>query len=150
MLYHNEVLVDVVIMFLCSKPLSELTGKRVVMFSYGSGLASCMYSLRISPSPLLNKMVENLINLPKTLAARRTIPPADFERTMKLREETHHLAPYQPVGDPAQLFPGTYYLTAVDERHRRSYARVPQQPTGIDKTVQLKSPLAQSLANGTA
>ena len=121
------------------------------MFSYGSGLASCMYSLRVSDSPLLTKMAECLGNLPKTLVARKTVPPAEFERTMKLREETHHLAPYQPVGDPTQLFPGTYYLTGVDEKHRRSYARVPPQQSGSSgKEAQLRSPLAQTLANGTA
>ena len=91
------------------------------------------------------------------LAARKTIPPADFEATMKLREETHHLAPYKPVGDPAQLFPGTYYLTGVDEKHRRSYVRVPQVQASADEGkgqtgIQLKSPLAQAqqtLFNGT-
>lgn len=39
----------------------------------------------------------------------------------------HHYfpAPYTPVGSVDQLFPGTWYLTAVDEMHRRSYKRLP-------------------------
>lgn len=141
----------------CSKTTSELIGKRVVMFSYGSGLASCMYSLRVTDTPQLSQLTQAMINIPKMLAARKTIPPADFEATMKLREETHHLAPYKPVGDPAQLFPGTYYLTGVDEKHRRSYVRVPQVQASADEGkgqtgIQLKSPLAQAqqtLFNGT-
>ena len=120
------------------------------MFSYGSGLASCMYSLRVMDSPLLTKITQNLLNIPKTLAARTTVPPPDFESTMKLREETHHLAPYKPVGDLSALFPGTYYLTNVDEKHRRSYGRVPLQDGSDVKVDQLRSPLAQSLSNGTA
>ena len=120
------------------------------MFSYGSGLASSMYSLRVLDSPQLSKLTQQLLDIPKTLAARRTVPPADFERTMKLREETHHLAPYKPVDDPAQLLPGTYYITNVDDKHRRSYVRVPPQPSTGTKMSELKSPLAQSLTNGAS
>lgn len=143
----------------CSKTPDELIGCRVVMFSYGSGLASCMYSLRVTNTPQLSRLTQNLTDIPKRLASRKTIPPAEFEATMKLREKTHHLAPYQPVGDPGQLFPGTYYLTAVDDKHRRSYTRAPRQGStaeddgrkiGINHI--LKSPLttAQTLSNGTA
>ena len=122
------------------------------MFSYGSGLASCMYSLKVTDTPQLAQLTQSMLNIPKTLAARKTIPPSDFESTMKLREETHHLAPYKPVGDPTQLFPGTFYLTGVDEKHRRSYVRVPPaQANAVEgKVQQLKSPLAQAqtLSNG--
>jgi len=31
------------------------------------------------------------------------------------------LAPYTPVGDLSSLFPGTWYLASVDEKHRRKY-----------------------------
>ena len=31
-------------------------------------------------------------------------------------------APYAPVGSVGVLFPGTWYLTAVDDKHRREYA----------------------------
>ena len=41
---------------------------------------------------------------------------------MKLREETHNLKDYNPVGDLAQLAPGTFYLDRVDEKYRRAYA----------------------------
>ena len=120
------------------------------MFSYGSGLASSMYSLRVSKTPRLIQMTELFLSVPKHLVARQTIPPGEFESTMKLREETHHLAPYKPVGDPNQLFPGTYYLTNVDEKHRRSYIRIPPQSPSSDQVEQLQSPLAQSLSNGAA
>lgn len=101
----------------------------MVLFSYGSGLASAMYSFRFSsdagPNSALRALVASQSDLPARLKARRVVPPAEFEKTMKLREETHHLAPYAPTGSLSDLFPGTFYLTNVDEKHRRTYERVP-------------------------
>ena len=37
-------------------------------------------------------------------------------------------APYTPVGDTSDLFPGTWYLTEVDDKHRRKYSRTPLTP----------------------
>ena len=112
-----------------SKNLVELSGKRIVLFSYGSGLASSMFSLRVSSDATPNLSLDNMLSavkdVPKRLESRQTVVPGEFESTMKLREETHHLAPYQPVGDTSKLFPGTYYLDKVDDMHRRSYSRVP-------------------------
>ena len=34
-----------------------------------------------------------------------------------------HPAPYVPQGAVEELFPGTWYLTRVDEKHRREYSR---------------------------
>lgn len=34
------------------------------------------------------------------------------------------LAPYTPVGPIEGMTPGTWYLTAVDDMHRRTYKRV--------------------------
>lgn len=121
-------------MFLCdlccfSKTPKELSGKRVVLFSYGSGLASSMYSIRVSgiasPDSSLVKAAAYVSSIPKRLATRTVVPPAKFEQIMKLRQETHHKAPYMPVGSSVDLFPGTFYLTAVDDKHRRSYSQVP-------------------------
>lgn len=109
---------------------SELAGKRVLLFSYGSGLASALYSLRITTDiTQLTHVTDSVADLPARLKARRTVPPAEFEQAMKLREETHHQAPYTPVGDPASLWPGTYYLVSVDDKHRRTYKRIPVDDT---------------------
>ena len=34
-------------------------------------------------------------------------------------------APYKPVGSTEHLFPGTWYLIDVDNKHRRKYERKP-------------------------
>lgn len=108
--------------------MSDLANNHLLMFSYGSGLASTMFSLSISSdvssdSPL-SKLIDGIRDVPTLLANRIKICPKDFESTLKLREETHHLAPYTPVGNIRELFPGTFYLTSIDEMYRRKYDRV--------------------------
>lgn len=120
--------------YLLSASPSELVGHRIVLFSYGSGLASAMFSIKITKDlgPKLNKLLENLSNITKNLQNRVKVSPEEFDKTMKLREETHNRAPYTPVGSTEGLFPGTWFLTEVDSMHRRKYDRVPlvQIPNG--------------------
>ena len=136
-----------IIMCSISKQPSELCGKRVVLFSYGSGLASSLYSLRFSTDCSSFSTISNVLSdIPTRLKSRKTIAPSDFEKIMKLREETHHKCSYVPVSDVNMLFPGTYYLKSVDDKYRRSYERVP--PISLAKSSSpLRSPLR--LTNGT-
>ena len=73
----------------------ELKGKRAVLFSYGSGLASSMFSLRVcddaSPGSTLQRLQASLADIPDRLQARKKVSPTEFADTMKLREDTHHL-----------------------------------------------------------
>lgn len=113
-------------------PIQQLCGKQVVLFSYGSGLASAMYSLRVttkcnSGSPL-ELLMSSVSDIPSKLEQREVVDPAEFERIMKLREETHHIAPYVPQSGSNSLFPNTFYLVSVDDRHRRVYKQVPEIP----------------------
>ena len=105
-----------------------MSGKRLVFFSYGSGLAAAMYSIRVAsdcgPKSALSSLMAAVNDIPLRLASRTVVPPAQFEEIMKLREETHHKAPYVPQGKATDLFPGTFYLTAVDDKHRRAYSQV--------------------------
>ncbi|KAF6039320.1 HMGCS1 [Bugula neritina] len=111
--------------YISSNDAASLANKRAVLFSYGSGLASSMYSVRFSedttPGSPLTKLVASLADLNTRLESRRKVEPALFSDAMKLREDTHHQAPYTPVGDLSSLFPGTWYLASVDEKHRRKY-----------------------------
>uniref|UniRef100_A0A8C3E2J6 Hydroxymethylglutaryl-CoA synthase n=1 Tax=Corvus moneduloides TaxID=1196302 RepID=A0A8C3E2J6_CORMO len=107
----------------------DLAGSRIGAFSYGSGLAASMFSFRVSqdaaPGSPLDKLVSSLADLPARLDARKRVAPQDFAEIMKKREETHHLADHAPHGSQADLFPGTWYLTRVDSKYRREYARKP-------------------------
>ncbi|KAJ7988199.1 hypothetical protein DPEC_G00321130 [Dallia pectoralis] len=107
----------------------DLAGQRIGLFSYGSGFAATLYSLRVSqdatPGSALDKLCASLFDLKNRLDSRRKVSPAVFADNLMLREKTHHLAPYVPQGSVEDLFPGTWYLTRVDEKHRREYARRP-------------------------
>ena len=81
--------------FFYSQSAQQLAGTRMVLFSYGSGLASSMFSLRASqdasPGSRLETLVSSVANVKERLDARFKTEPAKFEEIMKLREETHHL-----------------------------------------------------------
>ncbi|XP_052258434.1 hydroxymethylglutaryl-CoA synthase 1-like [Dreissena polymorpha] len=120
--------------YLVSRSTEELAGSRCVLFSYGSGLASSMFSMHITSSSTLPNnhfslqcLKDGLGDVKSRLDRRKEVSPPEFNRLMKLREETHHKAPYVPQGEIDGLFPGTWYLTSVDDKHRRQYARTPLQ-----------------------
>ena len=61
------------------------------MFSYGSGLASSMFSLELSNDDgLLERLVERLSDVAPRLERRIRVPAADFVDILKRNEETHH------------------------------------------------------------
>ncbi|KAF0302031.1 Hydroxymethylglutaryl-CoA synthase 1 [Amphibalanus amphitrite] len=124
---YTPSLYSCLVSLLVSKKPDELTGTRIALFSYGSGLASSLFSIRVATSNGSGSRLEALLacvsDVMSRLESRQKVPPQVFADTMKLREESHHLAPYQPKGDPSVLFPGTYYLTGIDEKHRRQYSR---------------------------
>lgn len=114
------------VFFFSSLSFSHLTisqlNKRVMMFSYGSGLASSLFSLRVVSSV---KHIADHLNVRHRLSQRSAVDPEEFTRLLDLREKR-----YGKCGCPAEdpidsLFPGTFYLVEVDGKYRRSYARAP-------------------------
>ncbi|KAF2425233.1 erg13, 3-hydroxy-3-methylglutaryl-CoA (HMG-CoA) synthase [Tothia fuscella] len=95
-----------------------LQGKKVGIFSYGSGLASSMFSLKVRGST--KEMAEKLA-LHDRLDARRVVPPQTYDDMCNLREHAHLKKSYTPTGQVDTLFPGTYYLTNIDDMFRRAY-----------------------------
>lgn len=114
---------------LVEKSAAELVGKRALLFSYGSGSAASMFSVRFVCAP--EAIVTGLSDVKPRLHARFTVDPAEFDKIMHLREETHSLTNYVPIGSLEHLFPGTWYLQHVDEKFRRTYCQKP----AIDTTV---------------
>jgi len=98
----------------------SLVGKRVGMFSYGSGLASSLFSFQVVSS--IQHIVKN-IDMHNRLAIRSRIEPSLFVQTLKGREQTH--GSFVPVETLETLPQGAYYLTKVDEKMRRHYSRLP-------------------------
>jgi len=95
-----------------------LQGKRIGLFSYGSGLASSMFSVKVKGS------VENIakaLDIPNRLESRRVVAPEVYDEMCNLREQAHLKKNYTPAGKTDGLFPGTYYLTNIDDMFRRTY-----------------------------
>lgn len=113
---------------LVNQSVESLLGKRIGMFSYGSGLASTMFSLRVTAtddSLSLKAIKTALADVPARLESRRSVPAAQFTAILAAKEEAYNRAPYSPVGPVQGLAPGVYYLSSVDAKYRRHYARIP-------------------------
>ncbi|VEN58557.1 unnamed protein product [Callosobruchus maculatus] len=116
---------------LISKSVSELAGNKILIFSYGSGLVSSMFSITVGKNTDNLKTIASLLSQSISLMnSRQKVEPQKFETLMELRQEVSHKAPYTPVGSIDSFFPGTYYLTQIDEKHRRFYERVPDTANG--------------------
>ncbi|KAF2828829.1 hydroxymethylglutaryl-CoA synthase [Ophiobolus disseminans] len=97
---------------------ATLQGKRIGLFSYGSGLASSLFSFKVNGS------VENIakqLDIHARLESRRVVAPEVYDEMCNLREKAHLKKSYTPTGKTDGLFPGTYYLTNIDDMFRRTY-----------------------------
>jgi len=108
--------------YLMSLPLENLPGKKIGVFSYGSGLASSMFSIKIVDNEL-SVLVRNLKKSIDNLEKRIRLTAEQFTEVLEIRQKSLHQAPYVPVGNKDQLFIGTWYLSNIDEFHRRYYER---------------------------
>ncbi|XP_028171447.1 hydroxymethylglutaryl-CoA synthase 1 [Ostrinia nubilalis] len=113
--------------YLISKSPDQLVGKKFALFSYGSGLASTMYSINIcndmSAGSKLATLISSLHDTVSMLDKRECVDPQIFTDIMDVRTKNYHTAPYQPSGSIDILFPGTYYLVDIDDQRRRTYER---------------------------
>nr|OQO25929.1 hypothetical protein B0A51_10395 [Rachicladosporium sp. CCFEE 5018] len=96
----------------------DIQGKRVGIFSYGSGLASSLFSLKVRGST--TELTKSL-NLHNRLDSRRIVAPEVYDEMCNLREKAHLKKEYKPQGSVDTITPGTYYLTEVDDMFRRKY-----------------------------
>ena len=111
-----------------SQPMESLAGQRIALFSYGSGMASSFYTIKISEecgeNSALARFHQILSDVQPRLDSRQKLAPEDFVQTPNLREKAIDSAPFVPQGPVSSMFPGTWYLTNIDEMHRRTYDRV--------------------------
>eukprot|EP00262_Sarcandra_glabra_P007169 TRINITY_DN1979_c0_g1_i1.p1 TRINITY_DN1979_c0_g1~~TRINITY_DN1979_c0_g1_i1.p1 ORF type:complete len:476 (+),score=79.56 TRINITY_DN1979_c0_g1_i1:209-1636(+) len=103
----------------------SLVGQRVVMFSYGSGLTSTMFSfkLRDGQHPFSLSNIASVMNISRKLESRHVVSPEKFIETLKVMEHRYGAKDFKTSGDASLLSPGTYYLTEVDTMYRRFYAK---------------------------
>ncbi|EPQ56268.1 hydroxymethylglutaryl-CoA synthase [Gloeophyllum trabeum ATCC 11539] len=101
---------------------SELKGKRISMFAYGSGAASSFYTIRVKGDTTEIREKMDLLN---RLASMKVVPCQEYVDSLHLRELNHNAAAYKPTGDIDNIWPGAYYLEEIDSKYRRRYARAP-------------------------
>ncbi|CAZ83418.1 unnamed protein product [Tuber melanosporum] len=97
-----------------------LQGKRVALFSYGSGLASSLFSLIVKGS---TKELADKLNLKERLEARRVVEPQVYDYMCELRHQAHGKKNFIPQGSAETISKGAYYCLKVDELFRRQYQR---------------------------
>jgi hydroxymethylglutaryl-CoA synthase len=111
-------------------------GERVLMFSYGSGLAASLYSIRVAGSVEEQRAACDLLG---RLERRVEASPEDFSKAMEMRQQVYGRSDYEPMAHPSErLVPGAYFLTRVDHQHRRSYVQVP--PSGLRQQLERAQP----------
>ncbi|CAH2350183.1 hydroxymethylglutaryl-CoA synthase [[Candida] railenensis] len=99
----------------------KLQGKRVGIFSYGSGLASTMLSVVIK-GDISN--ITKVLNFEHQLGeGRSTRTPEEYLKAIESREKAHLQKSFKPEGSIDHLATGTYYLTEIDDKYRRKYAK---------------------------
>lgn len=124
-MYTPSVYSGLVSLLIADGAAEKLLGKSIAVFSYGSGFAATMYSLRVTENAAqLAVITESVRPLRAQLDSREQVDPEEFTRLMEVRERNNHAAPYEPSGRVDVLFPGTYYLKSVDAKHRREYGWV--------------------------
>ena len=123
-----------------------LVGKRILCFSYGSGLASSIFSLHVPDSitarqqtaqllgdgvqagescevaPLLRRL-RDVMALEKRLSARVQKTPEEFNASMAKREKLHSLDSFVASDSLDELRDGSWYLVEKDSASRRQYKR---------------------------
>lgn len=100
----------------------DLVGKRIGVFSYGSGLASMLFSIHVRGSV---EHIKSTIGLEKRLSERIKIAPEEFEFCMTTRESTYGKAEWKPApSHKSHLVSGVFVLDHVDKSYRRHYKHV--------------------------
>jgi hydroxymethylglutaryl-CoA synthase len=104
-----------------------LTGKRIMLFSYGSGSVASIFSMvgrqQSSGARFSLERIQSTTKMFDRLAARKRCSIEEFGAALDLRAAKYGKAPMTPDGSLDAISPGTYYLTEVNDKHHRSYAR---------------------------
>lgn len=98
----------------------DISGKNALIFSYGSGLASSLFSLQFSSDKKDFEKWKNR-DLDIRFKERVELIPDDFDLKLKRREEKYilqnnRLDNYKPI-----VFPNTFTLRKIDHLSRRTY-----------------------------
>lgn len=112
----------------------DLIGKKVALFSYGSGALATIFSIipRQTGDEKFNlNNIKTCLNISERLENREKLEPKDLTVALKAREESHGFIPFEPKFGVDKLAPGTFYLHAINSSSERIYKRKPLQSQQI-------------------
>lgn len=99
---------------------SELQGKNILMYSFGSGSAASVFTFHIQGD---TSIIAEKLDLKNRLDQREVVPCQTYVESLKLREAMHSAKDVTPKGSVDSLFAGAYYLEKIDSMFRRTYGR---------------------------
>lgn len=120
------------LMSLINDQRASLEGRRLLMFSYGSGLAASMFSLKVGQGADIRQRLETIAkkaDIDARLAQRTQADPKTFNDWMARREALHLVdGAFSLTGttQTADLFPGAFYLAQRDADGKRKYIQMAQ------------------------
>lgn len=105
-----------------------LAGSDILLFSYGSGAVATALTIRAreTHSGFSLGRIRSAVKMEERLAARTECDVEQMSAALALREKTYGACAYKPAGALDAIEPGAFYLEAVDELYRRTYARAPK------------------------
>lgn len=116
---------------LIAQKAAELEGKRVLLYSFGSGALATMLQLSArKPSTPVGarftlERIAATVNLMDRLLERETVTPEELSEAIRIREKNVNRGGFVPQYSVSSLFPGTFYLEEVRPDFTRVYLRKP-------------------------
>lgn len=113
---------------LIAQKANELAGKRVLVYSFGSGALATMFQIT-GRKPTTHKFtlerMASTVNLMDRLLDRETVTPEELSEAIRIREKNVNRGGFVPQYSVSSLFPGTFYLEEVRPDFTRVYLRKP-------------------------
>ncbi|GAM24063.1 hypothetical protein SAMD00019534_072380, partial [Acytostelium subglobosum LB1] len=108
--------------------VEQLDNKRILIFSYGSGLAASFFSFRgngaaQNPDFPSTTNIGKIANITQRLADRTKITPEEFTKKLQYREDNCTKSAYTPADTTDGIAAGHYYLDRVDDKLIRHYSK---------------------------
>jgi len=108
------------LMSLIDSKRDDLVGKRILLFSYGSGACSTLFSIKVTNSV---SQIAKIANIGVRLHERTFVHPEEFTKILLQNEKRYSAQGYTPIQSLDTIFPGAFYLEKIDENYRRTYKR---------------------------
>jgi hydroxymethylglutaryl-CoA synthase len=105
----------------------SMTGKRVLLFPYGSGSVASCFSVRgvQREGKFSLASIQATVNIFDRLDKRSNCTVEEFSAALDLRAACYGKAPMTPAGSTDHIASGTYYLVGINDKHHRQYEKKP-------------------------